>query len=72
LKAKQVISMVRWSWQEDAMAEHTAAVTVSFKPEQLEELRALASEENRSLAQQVRHLVARGLAAEYEPEGEAA
>ena len=56
------------------MAEHRAPhrmpVTINFEPSQLADLRRLALQEERSLSAQLRLLVARGLAAEYEPEGE--
>ena len=52
------------------MAERREPVTINFKSEQLADLRRLADQEDRTLAQQVRHLVSLGLAAEYEPEGE--
>jgi hypothetical protein len=41
-------------------------VTIWFKPPQLSDLRRLAEQEERSLSAQLRLLVARGLAAEYE------
>jgi hypothetical protein len=47
-------------------AERTAAVTISFKPKQLEELRELAEAENRSLSRQIQHLIGVGMAAEYD------
>jgi hypothetical protein len=54
---------------ERAMAERREPVTINFKREQLADLRRLADQEDRSLAQQVRHLVMLGLAVEYdEPE----
>jgi hypothetical protein len=43
-------------------------VTINFPAAQVEDLRRLAEQESRSLSQQVRHLVARGLEAEFEPE----
>jgi hypothetical protein len=55
------------------MPESLEPVTVNFRHDQVVELRALAAEENRSLSQQIRHLVGVGLAVEYEqPEDEAA
>jgi hypothetical protein len=48
------------------MAERREPVTINFKSEQLANLRQLADQENRTLAQQVRHLVSAGLRAEYE------
>jgi hypothetical protein len=52
------------------MAERTERVTVPFKPDQLAELRALAEQEERSLAQTVRHLVKQGLESTYELEND--
>jgi hypothetical protein len=53
---------------ERTMSERRQPITVNFKSEQLADLRRLADQEDRTLAQQVRHLVARGLEVEYEPE----
>jgi hypothetical protein len=52
---------------ERAMTERRQPITVNFEAEQLANLRRLAIEEDRTLAQQVRHLVVKGLEAEYEP-----
>ena len=52
-------------------SERREPVTVNFKREQLADLRRLADQEDRSLAQQVRHLVAKGLEATYEVEDSA-
>jgi hypothetical protein len=49
---------------------HRLPVTIWFEPAPLSDLRKLAVQEERSLSAQLRLLVARGLAAEYETEGE--
>jgi hypothetical protein len=59
--------MMEQETKEEAMAEHCQQVTVCLRPSQLDDLRKLAEQEDRSLSQLLRVLVARGLRAEYEP-----
>jgi hypothetical protein len=70
LRFREALCIVGQQSMERAMSERREPVTVNFKREQLTNLRQLADQENRTLAQQVRHLVAKGLEAEYETEGE--
>jgi hypothetical protein len=48
------------------MAQDFEAITVQFKRETAKQLREIARQENRSMSQQIRHLVEAGFAAEYE------
>jgi hypothetical protein len=74
LRRWSAFCIVEWHSMERAMSERRSErrepVTVNFKREQLADLRRLADQEDRSLAQQVRHLVAKGLEATYEVEAE--